>query len=175
MRHDAFPSQSRAPHPKRTHHACFQSVCGEAWAGSFARGCVHPSLAARFRLAPVHSSALPCCRIACRLSHVLECLLSCASNILQQSPTCLFKTRRLTDNHGMRFASERLRFSLLQKPERETLTARRPIYSGFDQAGPLSINHLPMIAVNNHRQHVEGEGKPKKQRTWHEYAHLRLH
>ena len=57
-RHDAFPSQSRAPHRKRTHHACFLSVCGEAWAGSFARGCVHPSLAARFRLAPMHSNAM---------------------------------------------------------------------------------------------------------------------
>ena len=58
MRHDAFPSQSRAPHRKRTHHACFLSVCGEAWAGSFARGCVHPIFVARFCLAPMHSNAM---------------------------------------------------------------------------------------------------------------------
>ena len=72
MRHDAFPSQSRAPHRKRTHHACFLSVCGEAWAGSFARGCVHPSLAARFRLAPMHPSATGACCV-CRIRGGTSC------------------------------------------------------------------------------------------------------
>ena len=49
-----------------------------------------------------------------------------------------------------------------------------PECSGCDQARPFSTTHLSMISVNNQRQHVGGEGKPKKQRTWHEYAHSPL-
>ena len=62
----------------------------------------------------------------------------------------------------MRFASWSLRYSLLQKPERETPTAHRPKIQCLCQRKTVIHRTLFMISVNNQRQHVGGEeGKQK--------------
>ena len=140
MRHDAFPSQSRAPHGKQIHHA-----------GSSARGCVHPIFAARFRVAPLHSSradSLTYCNL-CRF---------CASNIPHaccrpgDSPTitgCVLL-------HGVCATRCSRNLSAKHRPRID------PKYSGFVKARPLSTAHLSMISVNNQRQHeLCEEGKQK--------------
>ena len=69
--------------------------------------------------------ALPCCSVTCRHSKILEFVSFLRDEFLLQSPVCLLLTRRIADNHGMRFASQHWSFSL-QPLERGTPTAHRP-------------------------------------------------
>ena len=135
--------------------------------------------------------ALPCCSVTCRHSQILDFVSFLRDEFLLQSPACLLQTRRLADNHGMRFASQRLRYSLPQPLERGTPTAHRPPQRGHPSAlseenGRLDFGVSGVVLSRRtktvfHRtpfhdlSEQPGKGKQKKQRAWHGYAQSRLH